>query len=546
MRKQQRWARLISISIIMIMLLSLLAACGSKDPKEAEQERVLRISTSMGYGPEDDYLRQQFTDLFEFTHPKIKIEFVSTYDESQRYRYMGNVDNPDAEPVKQPLEILKEKINGTTPPDVILMEYDHLAELIRENLLVGLDTQMQKAKMNVDEFVPAVIEGIKDQSEDGRLYALAPMFTASAMIYNKKLFTDAGLAFPTDDMTWDDAFQMARQLSTGEGADRNFGLSFSTYRYNDSFYDMNMYTAPLGLQMYDEKGENMSVDTEEWRKAWQTFADLKKDKVLPEQPNYEQPRTEQGPFDYHSLLSGKVAMSIINFYDISEIINANKNAANIKNFEPVDWDVVAVPTHPEAPGVGGQLYMNGIMGISSTAENPEDAWTFINFLLSEEWAKQKSKSVSQFVTWKKYNQTRDGLEYNLDAFFKNMPVKNNMFNNTLYMQKPDIWQAQNIGQMKFNEVIAETKSVPDALKEWQTEGNVILKKLMENNGRLDYSGGGMDMPMSVDSISVEKQMIMEAAGETVVESEVVEEPSGEEPAVESDAVIESPAAPPVE
>jgi multiple sugar transport system substrate-binding protein len=523
MSKPKRWTRLISVSIIMIMLLSLLAACGSKDKKEADQERVLRIATSSGYGPDDDYLRQQFTDLFEFTHPNITIEFISTYDESQRYQGMGGkVPAPGAEQPKQPLEILKEKMSGTTPPDVVILDFEHLADLVRENLLTSLETQMQKDKMNVDEFVPSVIDGLKEQSEDGKLYALAPMFTASAMIYNKKLFTDAGLAFPTDDMTWEDTFQMARQISKGEGKDRTYGLTFNAYRYSDPFYDMNVYTAPLGLQMYDDKGENMSVDTEEWRKAWQTFYDLKKEKIFPEQPNYNEAQPEQqGPFDYNSLLSGKVAMSVINYYDLSEIINANRNAANIENFEPVDWDVVSVPTHPEAPGIGGQVWLNGIMGISATAENPEDAWTFISFIMSEDWAKLKSKSVSQFVTWKKYNQTRDGLEYNLDAFFKNTPAKSTT-NNTLYIEKPDIWQVQNIGQMKFNEVFTDVKTVSEALKEWQTEGNAILKKLMENNGHLDPNdgGGGIGDPKPLDDISVEKEKLMEAAGETVTESAV--------------------------
>lgn len=529
MSKQRRWTRLIAVSIIMIMLVPLLVACGSKDAEDGDQERVLKIATSMGYGPDDDYLRQQFTDLFEFTHPNITIEFISTYDESQRYQGMGGkmMSADTADQPKQPLEILKEEMNGTNPPDVVIMDFEHLADLIRENLLTNLDPLMQKDKMNVEEFVPAVVEGLKGQSEDGRLYALAPMFTASAMIYNKKLFTDAGLAFPTDDMTWDAAFQTAREISKGEGKDRIYGLTFNSYRYSDPFYDLSVYTAPLELQMYDDKGEKMSVDTEEWRKAWQTFYDLKKEKVFPEQPNYEEPQPEQqSPFEYHSLLSGKVAMSVINYYDISEVINANRNSAKIENFEPIDWDVVSVPTHPEAPGVGGQVWLNGIMGVSATAQNPEDAWEFISFIMSEDWAKLKSKSVSQFVTWKKYNQTRDGLEYNLDAFFKNTPVKNNMYNNTLYIEKPDIWQVQNIGQMKFNEVITDVKTVSEALKEWQTEGDAILKKLMENNGRLDEYGGGDGVfpePRPIDDISVEeKEKLMEAAGETVTEAEAVE------------------------
>lgn len=501
-----RVRRLSAIVLTVTMVITLLAACGgNNDNNTSGEERVLRIGVTAGYNAEwGDYIRQQFTEIFEWVNPNIKIEFI----ENSGNNYYYNPRPVDQQEEQQtPMDILKDELDGANPPDVILMEYEHMAELVRENYLISLEPLMQDSQMDVDEFVPSVIDALKAQSEDGKLYALAPMFSSSVLAYNKKLFTDQGVAFPTDGMTWDEAFNLARQVTHGVGNDRVYGFAFSNYRYNDIFYDTGVYTSPLGLRYWDDQGEKMMVNTPEWIKAWKTLYELKKDSILPEPPDWSQPQPEQGPFDYNSLLSGKVAMSIINYWDLSEIINVNRNAANIENFEPIDWDIVSVPTHPEAPGVGGYVYLNGIMGISANAQNQEDAWKFIEFIMSERWAQQKSKNVQQMVTWKKYNEPRAGLDYNLEAFYYNIPARDINNYGDIYIQKPDIWQAQNIGYTKFQEVLNGNKTVEEALQEWETEGDAILQQMKENNGRIDPNFG--EPGLFYD----ERQAIMEAAGE---------------------------------
>lgn len=481
-----KWRKAFISALAVVMVAVLLAACGggNNGNSQGNEERVLRIAVSSGFNSDwGNWIRDEYTDLFEFVNPNITIEFI---ENQQSYYWYTN----QTEEQKSPMEILKEELEGPNPPDVIIMEYQHLAELVRENHLAPLDSLMQNSGINTDEFVPSVVNALKAVSDDGQFYALAPMFSSSVMAYNKALFTAKGLPFPTDGMTWDEVFTLARQVAGGEGNDRVYGFAFSNYRYTDLFYETTVYTAPLELRYWDENAERMLVNTPEWKKAWNTVIELRKDGVLPEPPDWSQPQPEPGPFDNNSILSGKVAMAIVSYWDLNEIINVNRNAANIDNFDPIDWDIVSVPYHPEKPYVGGQVYLNGIMGIASNAQNPEDAWKFIEFIMSERWAQQKSKSSNNLMTWQKYNQPKAGLDYNIEAFYQNMPAPVQPNDYEIYNKYPDIWQVQNIGYQKFQEVLNNNKTVDEALAEWETEGNALLQQMRENNGRLDGGDGG--------------------------------------------------------
>lgn len=90
------------------------------------------------------------------------------------------------------------------------------------------------------------------------------------------MFADAGVDFPKDGMTWDEIFDLSKRLTKGEGENRLNGFSFSTQAQGDLFYGMQMYTAPLQLKMFDDAGEQMTVDTDQWEKVWTKMAQLQK------------------------------------------------------------------------------------------------------------------------------------------------------------------------------------------------------------------------------------------------------------------------------
>lgn len=484
-------------ALVTVLSVSSLAAC-TKSSGDDKKERVLRIATSFGYGDENEYIRREYTELFEFANPNIKIEFIATNDD----RFMYKAPGPD-EKMEDPMEKLKEVMQGDNPPDIVITNFEQLPDLIESNLLAPLDPLMTKDKFDTSGIVPLVLDGIKGLSTDGKLYGLTPTFSSPALIYNKKMFADAGVDLPTDNMTWDQIFDLAQRLTQGEGADRKYGFSFSSQSYGDVFNSMSIYTNPLGLKMFDDKAEKLAVDNDQWEQAWTRLIDLQKQNILPGPPdqrnqNLREDPNDYNPFAYDDFLSGRVAMTIINYYDLTRINNANKNATNIKGFTPIEWDIATVPSHADAPGVVANINMSGVLGINTKAGNVDDAWKLIKFINGEDWAKLRANSSGQMVSRKDYIKPKAGMEYHIEAFYNVKPsVVQNEFNK-FYRTIPNIWAVQDLARNEFQAAVQGTKSVRDALKSWQTNGDMMLQQMRENpNGPIDmgmFRGNAVAVP----------------------------------------------------
>lgn len=492
--------KLFLIFLALMMLIPFLAACtkdegvntpASESSSERDRERkrntnererntprTLRFATGYEFGQNGEIYRE-FTELFEFSHDHIELEYLETVDQSY---YGGNIYLPPEEGEEpDPLEALKKAMTGPTPPDIVMIDYSQLAELANENLLVSLDELVLKeSRFNLDDFVPAVIDGLRKPG-NGTLYALAPQFFSSAVIYNKQLFLDRGVPFPTDGMTWQEMFELARRVSVDHEDKPVYGFGFNTY-FGDGgpwnlFHNMNQYVRPLGLKWVDDESLKMTANTDAWHDVWNTMVDLYRDKVLPQEPDWSSIDTNN-PVAWDLFLSGQLAMAIVPYSYLTDIIYANQQADRIEGFTPIDWDVVTVPVHPEEPGVGLDMYYNGIFAINARAENLEDAWNFIKFINGEEWARIKSKSSYNLLSRRSYIEPLQGIDYNMDAFLQLSPPEYQIYDSSIL--ESYYWDIINIGQNKMVEVINEGKNIRLALQEWETEGQMIIQQWLEN------------------------------------------------------------------
>ncbi len=498
---RNKWLRPMGTGLLVLTLLApTLAACTKDSSNEDKTERTLRIATTMGGGPDDDWFRQQYTDIFEYTHPNVKLEIVPAIDYS-KFRWNGEGQPPK---MPDPVEALKELMNGPNAKELLMIDCRQLAPLITDNLLQPLDPLVTKDKFDTADIVPAVIDGIKKLSPDNKLYALAPTFSSSALVYNKKMFEEAGVTPPKDGMKWEEVFDLARRISKPKGDSYQYGFAFNNYRGSSGLWEASVYSAPMQLRMFNETGDKMTVDSDGWEKVWAKMLELRTQKVIPgnENPEDMRKRYESGrpmrPYEHELFLSGEVAMTIIDYGYINQLVQANRNAGDMKDFTPVDWDVVTVPVHPEYPGVGGYVHMNGVLGINAKAQNTNDAWRFIKFIAGEDWARTKSRSSHQLVSRQKYIAAKDGLNYNVKAFTKLAPI-NRMDESEmrLYREMPNIGMVTSIGDNKYREVMEGKKPIRQALKEWQTEGDAMLKQIKENpNGPMPHmqKGGAVAIP----------------------------------------------------
>lgn len=491
MMKRKWLATALSLTLVMPAL----AACTKGESGNNDTERVLRIAITSDYGDDGEYFRQQFTEIYEYANPNVKIEFIPTVD-SSRYRY-GYMTNEDQEQQPEPIEKLKEVMQGDNPPDVVMFNLNEMQELLTDNLLQPLDPLITKDKFDTADIVPIVMEGLKSVSPDGKLYALSPTFSSSALVYNKKIFDEAGVPYPEDNMTWDQVFDLARRVFNPDNSKRVFGFSFTSQSYVDLMNSTNIYTGPLGLSMFDGSTEKLTVDSDQWEKVWSTLIQLEKEKVTPSQLDYNDPEfvnsrqsSQDNPFGYDDFLSNRLAMAIMSYGELSRIDNANKNAHLYNNYIPVEYNAVTMPSHPEYPGVVSNVGLNGIMGINTKAGNPTDAWNFLKFINGPDWARAKAKNNYQLLSRKSYIKVNEGSDLNMDAFLNVKPAAagtEELYN--LYRKYPNIYMVYSLAQQEYMEALQGNKSVRDALKSWQTQGDSMLQQMKENpNGSVTFEG----------------------------------------------------------
>lgn len=500
MEKRVWMKRAAATTVALTMLVPLMAACSKGEKDSSTEKRVLRIGTLYGGKDNEPWFRQQYTDTFEFTHPNIELEIVGAINNDDQRFQTYDPNNPQQQP--DTYEELKKMLTGQNPVDVVVVDYTQLKKLVQDNLLQQLDPLINQDKFDLTDYVPTVLDGIK-QVGDNNLYALTPTFSASALFYNKKLFQDAGVSVPTDGMFWPDIVDLARRVSKGEGKDRKYGLSFNRWPGSNGIYDVQNYASTLQLKTWDDKGEKMLVNTQGWADALTVVAGLYKDDIIPDSDDVQKMNENKeggdvgiyNPVDNDWFLSGRVAMTISDFSYVNELTLAKDNAAKIKDFNPVDWDVVTVPQHQQAAGIGGNIYYSQLMSINAKAQNPDDAWEFIKFTNSPELAKLKSRSQYELSSRKSFiKASESATPFNIAAFYSLKPIPPSTTDtDKLYREKPGIWEATNAGNDAFNDVVKGNKTAKEALADWETKGNAVLEKLKTNPNGGDGGGGIIDV-----------------------------------------------------
>ena len=110
----------------------------------------------------------------------------------------------------------------------------------------------------------------------------------------------------------------------------------------------------------------------------------------------------------------------------------------------------------------------------------------------------------------------------------------------LYEKLPDYWSVQNIGQMKFAEVVNNGKDIQQALQEWETEGQMMIQQMLENkdNPNGDFGILPIDIQIGIASGEIdpedvltyfedveftEEEIIVDDMADDVIEEETAEQ-----------------------
>lgn len=293
-----------------------------------------------------EYLARQYMK----ENPHVFVNLMLTYDPNAKLQVM---------------------IAGRTPPDVAWMGvgWQQFADA-----LMPLDERVAgDAEVGPSAFAPAIWDSVK---WEGKVYALPSSAQTGVIYYNKDLFDEAGLAYPTDDWTWGDMVRMAKALTRdfdGDGMIDRYGVQL------EFVYHIPFIQYP-GL-IADPEWREARVDNPVTVAILEAYRDLMYEhRVMP---------TPAASAELGSLPmfeAGRVAMHAASAYAIESFRKI-----------PYDWDVVAFPRFEHA----GEYYRaTGLWQeefvLLWNTDVPEEAWKFARWCAGREavrWAAEEGHIV---------------------------------------------------------------------------------------------------------------------------------------------------------
>ena len=197
---------------------------------------------------------------------------------------------------------------------------------------------------------------------DGAQYALPFRSDFWVLFYNKDLFDAAGVAYPTNDMTWDAYAQLAKDM-TKEG---QFGTHYHTWLSAVANWAVCDGVNTLADGQYDDLAY-----------FYKLYQDLEDAGAC---PAYNELKAS-GLHYSAAFANGNVAMMPMGYWYVSTLIGYNNDGTC--NF---NWGITAVP-HAEGVAAGSSFgNLTGAM-INAKSANKDLAWTYVSWLCGVEGSK---------------------------------------------------------------------------------------------------------------------------------------------------------------
>ena len=295
--------------------------------------------------------------------------------------------------------LLESGASGGSLPDVFWMHSNESQRYMSNDMLLDLTDKIAESSEIDPANYPEDIWGL--YTYDDKYYAVPKDIDTIALWYNKKMFDEAGLEYPTADWTWDDVTEAAKKLTKDDGS--QYGLCLRNDNNQAGYY--NLIYDNGGYVISDDKTKS-GWDDEKTIAAMQTLEGWIKDGVIPSLETMSE-NNEDVLFE-----AGKIAMTCQGSWMLAAFKENEYTAANC--------DCVELPKNAET-GRRASLY-NGLgWAASASGEHTDEAWQLIEYLGSKE-AQEKQAELG--VTMSAYKDTSDAwaksADFNLQAYLNMM------------------------------------------------------------------------------------------------------------------------------
>lgn len=431
-----KFKKVMALALASTMVFSMAACGGSKDDggssdagdskKEEKSEGGDTLSISIWDTNQEPGINEILADFTKETGIKTKLTVVK-WDE---YWTM-----------------LEAGAQGGSLPDVFWMHSNESQRYMSNDMLLDLTDKIADSDLIDPANYPEDIWGL--YTYDEKYYAVPKDVDTIALWYNKAMFDEAGLAYPTADWTWDDVTEAAKKLTKEDGS--QYGLAVRNDNNQAGYYNL---VYDNGGHIINEDKTKSGWDDPKTIEAMEVLESWIKDGVMPP----IETMSENG--EDVLFQSGKVAMVLQGSWMVAAYRDNEYTAENC--------DVVELPKSATT-GRRASVY-NGLgWAASANGKNTENAWKLIEYLGSE---KAQKKQAELGVTMSAYKGTSDAwansAEFNLQAYLnmmEDMEIRP-------YSKSTVTWENEDNEILKS--VYMGEKSMADACKEMADQMNEKL------------------------------------------------------------------------
>lgn len=259
-------------------------------------------------------------------------------------------------------------LSGGDKSDIITVkDIPGYSAMLTRNQIIPLNSYIQKDGLDLSVYSGAAEELTYESS----IYALPFRSDIWILYYNKDIFDRAGVAYPTNDMTWAEYEALARKLTSGSGADKVYGTHHHTWRS----------TVQLAT-VQDGKNTVIATDYSFMKPIYDMVVGMQKDGIIMDYGSLK-----AGSIHYSGVFKNQqIAMLPMGSWFIGTMIAAKK--AGEADF---NWGVAKFP-HPEGVPAGTTAGTLTSLAINANSDNKDAAWDFIKFYSGVEGAKALAKT----------------------------------------------------------------------------------------------------------------------------------------------------------
>lgn len=333
----------------MVLLLCLaFAGCGRTgnmgEKMETEEEEIVTLEFYT-WMDEKNYMTEAI-EAFMDRYPKIQVHLhlIPSSEYAQTISILHNTDERE-------IDLFAESKPSASAADV------------KRGYVADVTEQMEEWRTD-----SKYMEMAKDLEMNGKYYMIPYRKSTWAVYYNKKIFDDAGVAYPTEDWTWSDYTEIARELTRNTGEDIIYGSM--SYETSSMWWRTPVRTAGMENAM-----------------TWEMLNGLKQAARWNYQMAYEwntQPvfteLTDVNSYDYVArFLDGNIGMFYCGDWSM-EMIDRQRE----ENGMDFSYDIAPLPG-PQ----NGQKYMPvtpAVLQVSARSKHPKEAFLLAQFLAGEEGA----------------------------------------------------------------------------------------------------------------------------------------------------------------